>query len=446
MKKIVIFSIFVLSLLFTKDFSQAAEKITFGSYPQSEITGDALTSTISEASYDTSGRTTIGGVTYYKLTWKYDSKGNKVQLDRPRYFKCEPITWNLILKSNGEGKLIAERALDACIYSGADSPDYSSSYLKKWIEDNFYEVAFTAEEKKSIIANTKAAPPSFADMISVSYGFTSNTDRCIVSTDFADCISGKSHPQTASYWIQAGYIGSDGSTNSIVAGKGVYNSLLYVMPSIRVYDTVLPTVTVSPEPTTSKSPLPSGVSTQGAVSTPVYVKVKNTGKQKQKVSWGKSGDAEKYIILQSTSKNGNYKEIGSTKKASFIAKKLVIGKQYYYKVIAVKENMQSIPSKIVSKKAGIPNKPSLILTKSQKGLICKWSNLTRAQGIEIYYKLNKSSFSRLYKGALTGKTKKGCILHPANAAGKMYVKIRTYNKAGTKKYYSPYSRTASIRL
>ena len=108
--------------------------------------------------------------------------------------------------------------------------------------------------------------------------------------------------------------------------------------------------------------------------------------------------------------------------------------------------MQSIPSKIVSKKAGIPNKPSLILTKSQKGLICKWSNLTRAQGIEIYYKLNKSSFSRLYKGALTGKTKKGCILHPANAAGKMYVKIRTYNKAGTKKYYSPYSRTASIRL
>ena len=54
------------------------------------------------------------------------------------------------------------------------------------------------------------------------------------------------------------------------------------------------------------------------------------------VSWKKVGGASVYYIYRSTSKKGTYSYVGSTKKTSFKNSKLKKGKNYYYKVSAVK--------------------------------------------------------------------------------------------------------------
>lgn len=445
MKKFMII-LSALAILFTGSTiakANAAEKVIFGSYPQTEVSGSDLTKDIMNASYDSSGKAVVNGNTYYKLTWKYDMGGSKVQLSSPKYYKCEPISWKVMSKGSGESKLIAENALDAGIYSGSDNAEYASSLLKEWMEETFYNIAFNTAEKAAFISGTKPQPPTFADIISVTYGFASNIDRCVSATDYADCISNKSHSSSVNYWIQSGYIGTDGSANTVISGKGIYRNLYYSVPTIRIQETAMVTVSPTPSPITTPSITPA---TQSALAVPVYVKVKNIAAERQKITWGKSGDAISYIIYRSTTKNGKYKKIGSTKKSYYTSKKLIVGKTYYYKVVAVNGTIQSKPSKPVFKKAGIPNKPRLTATKTKKGIICRWTNLTGAEGIVLYDRINKSSFAKIYDGTLTNKTKKGCILHPSNASGKMYIKIRVYNKNHGKKYYSPYSKTISIRI
>lgn len=445
MKKLMII-LSALAILFTGAAgarASAAEKVIFGSYPQTEVSGSALTKDITNASYDSSGKAVVNGNTYYKLTWNYDTMGSKVQLSSPKYYKCEPISWKVMSKGNGESKLIAENALDAGVYSGSDNAEYTSSLLKEWMEETFYNTAFNAVEKAAFIFGTKPQAPAFADIISVTYGFASNTDRCASATNYADCISNKSHSTSVNYWIQSGYISTDGSANTVISGKGIYKNLYYIVPTIRIQESAMVTVSPTPSPMITPSITPT---TQSALAIPVYVKVKNVAAARQKITWGKSGDAVSYIIYRSTSKNGKYKKIGSTTNSFFISKKLIVGKKYYYKVVAVNGTIQSKSSKPVFKKAGIPNKPKLTATKTKKGIICRWTNLTGAQGIVIYDRINKSSFAKIYDGPLTNKTKKGCILHPSNASGKMYIKIRVYNKNHGKKYYSPYSKAISIRI
>lgn len=447
MKKTAIIFLSVLAFLISRKYTQATEKVTFGTYPQTEITGTALTNQITGASYDSTGKASVEGNTYYKLTWKYDTKGNKVQLSSPHYYKCEPITWKVMSSVNGESRLIAEKALDSYIYSGEDKSDYSVSSLKKWEEETFYQTAFSDKEKASFIMGSKPAVPAFAEIISVSYGFTSNADRICTATDYANAVSGNNNTSGVRYWIQSGYIDSDGSTISSAPGKGIYNTLLYTVPVIRIQSTAISTTQATAAPASTQTPATTATTAAVAeISSPVYVSVKNTGVKKQKIIWGKSGDAKSYEVYMSTSKTGTYKKIKTTTKSSCTITGLSIGKTYYYKVIAAKDSIQSRPSKIVKKKAGVPNKPRLTVTKSKKGLICRWTNLTGAKGIEIYDKINNTSYAKLYDGTLTSKTKKGCILHPSGASGKIYIKVRTYNKAGAKKYYSPFSRTVSVRL
>ena len=54
------------------------------------------------------------------------------------------------------------------------------------------------------------------------------------------------------------------------------------------------------------------------------------------LSWKKVGGASVYYVYRSTSKKGTYSYVGSTKKTSFKNSKLKKGKNYYYKVSAVK--------------------------------------------------------------------------------------------------------------
>ena len=444
MKRIVIFFISVFVMMHLSVISQAAERTTFGSYPQTEIKGSSLTNEIKDASYDVStGKATIGDTTYYKLTWQYDEKGKKVALSSPKYYKCEPISWIIMSTSNGETRMICEKAMDACFYSESDEAGYDKSMLKSKIENNFFQEAFSDSQKNSMVMDTKAFAPAFADMISVSYGFTSNASRCLGATDFAKTLSGVS--QNNGYWIQGGFIGKDGTATSSASQKGIYSVVRYVVPCIRIRGSVQSTMqpAATPYVQSSDSPEKNNVS---SLAKPKGVKISNVKPHSQSLSWKKVKNATFYSVYRGSKKDGQYVKVAQTKKTKAIVNKLTIGKKYYYRIFAENGEIQSGFSKTIFKRAGVPDAPSLTVEKTKKGIVCRWKHVNAAQGIIIYDRINGSSFTPLYNGSLNSKTKKGCVLHPSYVSGNLYIKVRTYNKNVKKKYYSPFSNVVKISL
>ena len=77
--------------------------VYFGSYPQTEVTGDALTAAISGASYDTDGDAWVDGIKYHRIS-KNDTNYNGYFGDSDyRYFKWERIKWR-VLKNDEIGR------------------------------------------------------------------------------------------------------------------------------------------------------------------------------------------------------------------------------------------------------------------------------------------------------------------------------------------------------
>ena len=81
------------------------------------------------------------------------------------WFKYEPIRWRVVKQSNGKALAISELILDSqCFYTDrntrkngnetiyANNWEYSS--LRQWLNHNFYNVAFNANQKNAIIAES----------------------------------------------------------------------------------------------------------------------------------------------------------------------------------------------------------------------------------------------------------------------------------------------------
>ena len=68
-------------------------------------------------------------------------------------------------------------------------------------------------------------------------------------------------------------------------------------------------------------------------------KIKKISKSKKGVTlkWTKAKNVKSYVVYRSTSKNGTYKKIGTTTKASYTDKKVKKNKTYYYKLVPVAE-------------------------------------------------------------------------------------------------------------
>lgn len=69
-----------------------------------------------------------------------------------------------------------------------------------------------------------------------------------------------------------------------------------------------------------------------AITTVTSVKATNSAKGTAKITWKKVSGAEKYTIYRSTSENGTYEKIGTSKTTSYTDKKASKGTTYYYKI------------------------------------------------------------------------------------------------------------------
>ena len=237
--------------------------ITFGSYPQSEVTKESDSATyakleaaaknwVSYKYYSGDGSygsmqpgdwmkyadITLGGEKYravrftqYRPYWTEDPSSsdnsyqdsNGYKVNNIYYFKYEPLKWQVLDPTKGlvlSKSIIDSQAYSNTIYSNGKgytndaagekyANDYATSSIRKWLNEDFYNTAFTSAQKQNILPTTldnKAYSTSHSKYDSVSttdnvfllsyseaqnasYGFTDNTDstetRKAVGTDYA---------------------------------------------------------------------------------------------------------------------------------------------------------------------------------------------------------------------------------------------------------------------
>lgn len=127
--------------------------VKFGKYPQTKIKKNELTDEIVSLDYDEDGfaKSERGKI--------YRRKNEQSEYD---YYRVEDIVWKVIADSGDCVTLWADTIIDARPYAKRSADDenhavetiqkWSESYLYKWLNEDFYNLAFTIEEKTEILS------------------------------------------------------------------------------------------------------------------------------------------------------------------------------------------------------------------------------------------------------------------------------------------------------
>lgn len=122
--------------------------VYFGSYPQREVTGSALSDDVVHAQY-VSGEAVVGQEKYYRYRTREGAY---------HYFQYEPIRWRVICKKGNEALLRSDLVLDCKAYSEPVTDYWSYSSLRSWLNSydstdrGFLNQAFTLDEIHAITA------------------------------------------------------------------------------------------------------------------------------------------------------------------------------------------------------------------------------------------------------------------------------------------------------
>ena len=131
--------------------------VYFGNYPQTEITDSttiaAIESAISESGMEASaGIDVVVDGTKYRRISKSDTNYDRYFGDDDyRYFKWEKIKWK-VLENNGNTLfVVADNAVDCKNYNDPlTKTTWENSTLRSWLNDSFYNEAFTNDEQEAI--------------------------------------------------------------------------------------------------------------------------------------------------------------------------------------------------------------------------------------------------------------------------------------------------------
>lgn len=173
--------------------------IYFGSYPQTKISKESLTSEIVNAPYDVNGDAWVGNVRYRRD----DVDGC--------YYKWEPLKWRVLQNDGSSLFILANQAIECKDYhEEAVGITWEECSLRKWLNNSFYNMAFSSNEKEIVIEqnivnednpylDTKGGNDtedyvhllSLSDVTKSNYGFCEDykiksASRKIIFTDYAN--------------------------------------------------------------------------------------------------------------------------------------------------------------------------------------------------------------------------------------------------------------------
>mgnify|MGYP005860585351 FL=1 len=261
--------------------------VSFGSYPQSRVTDSATVSALDKISKNWvsygyySGNSggnegsmkpgdwmqyadiSLGGTKYRAVRFtQYRPRfttfpsssddsyqdDNGYTVNNVYYFKYEPLKWRVLDPKTG--LVLSESIIDSQAYSNTiyqyvtdpygDAPywndaehthyanDYATSSIRKWLNEDFYNTAFTSAQQANILTTEldnkaystyyskfdsettydKVFLLSYSEAQNASYGFTSSASRKAKGTDYAKCQGlGVNSSNECSFWRlrSAGY-------------------------------------------------------------------------------------------------------------------------------------------------------------------------------------------------------------------------------------------------
>ncbi len=208
--------------------SQDGKTITYGLYPQTNVNDLTLITALNELVMpELNGWYLYEGDYYakinatpYESNYTFDN-GNIIVSGATYWFKCEPITWNILSNYNGEYYILSSALLDAhCYYNSISARtidgqtvyanNYKYSDIRTWLNTDFYNSAFTLDNTyiQTTTVNNSAATtnstsnsyacantedkiflPSYRDYLNSDYGFSTSTGssstRYCKTTDWA---------------------------------------------------------------------------------------------------------------------------------------------------------------------------------------------------------------------------------------------------------------------
>ncbi len=222
--------------------SEDGKTITYGLYPQKRMSDSALISSLNSLTAEANGWYFYNDEYYAKITGtpysstsKFDD-GEIIESNTEYWFRCEPITWNVLKKDDGDYFVLSNLALDTHIYSenyaGMDDGHYANNYeysdIRAWLNGSFYNSAFTLDNshiKTTSIDNSasttndssnqyachdtedKVFLPSYKDYINSEYGFSTSTDvsgtRVCRATDWMRAMGGYDKAHNCWYWTRS---------------------------------------------------------------------------------------------------------------------------------------------------------------------------------------------------------------------------------------------------
>lgn len=127
--------------------------VYFGSYPQSEVTGSALTSAITSANYDANGDAWVNGTKYRRIS-KSDTDRTEYFGDATyRYFKWERIRWRVLQNDGKTLFVMADKGLDCKRYNEiyVSTITWETCTLRNWLNNEFYGTAFNSGEQNAVV-------------------------------------------------------------------------------------------------------------------------------------------------------------------------------------------------------------------------------------------------------------------------------------------------------
>lgn len=167
-----------------------------------------------------------------------------------------------------------------------------------------------------------------------------------------------------------------------------------------------------------------------------------------RVTWNKVSGANGYRVYCSTSKDGKYAAIGSTAKNSavtFLDKKAVTGKTYYYKVRAYRNvsGKKVYGSYSATEKAkAVLSAPTLSAGSTSKTAVLEWSKVKGADGYQVYASDSQNgTYTRIKITKGTGATDESLLTGKTR-----YYKVRAYRKVNGKAVYGSFSKIKKVTV
>ena len=119
-----------------------------------------------------------------------------------------PILWRVLEVKDGVAYLLSNAILDVSrIHNKAQGyPGWDKADLNAWLQKDFIEKAFTAEEAAALTASEHgiASLPSYDDLKKAEYGFPDNMSRRALGTPWADSegLFWYRHKHHSPYWTR----------------------------------------------------------------------------------------------------------------------------------------------------------------------------------------------------------------------------------------------------